>query len=252
VVIRVEAGDESVTLKVRVGAETLREEVLRALDRALADLRARAIPEVGVEGAASAPSGPAVPSEVPPEPAKTVEPPPASVATPPEATRAEVASGRGLEVGAYLMGESWSKLGALGGGLGAGSSLTSTWWCGVRVGAFQPLGLHGFAVVEGHALVEVAFTARDLAGLRFGVGAGPSLLFVSPSAALSATGATLKNAVRFEAQLSRPFRFGRFELGPWLGVRFFSAERGVRVAQRTRLVLGGVLPQAGLALTLGE
>jgi hypothetical protein len=252
VVIRVEAGDDTVSLKLRVGPATLREEVLRALDRALADLRARVAPEPQGEGAGSPPSGSTEASEGRPEPAKSEAPPAVPVVTPLEASRVAVSSERRLEVAAHLMGESWSKLGAIGGGLGAGSSFDSTWWCGVRVGAFYPLGLDGFAVLEGHAMAEVAFTARALAGLRFGVGAGPSLLFVSPSSGLSAAGSTLKSAARFEAQLSRPFRFGRVELAPWVGLRFFSAERGVHVAQRERLVLGGVLPQGGLALSFGE
>ena len=252
VVIRVEAGDDTVSLKLRVGPATLREEVLRALDRALADLRARVAPEPQGERATSAPSGSTEASEARPEPAKSEAPPPAPVVTPPEANRADLSSERRLEVAAHVMGESWSKLGAIGGGLGAGLGFDSTWWCGVRVGAFYPVGLDGFAVLEGHAMAEVAFTARALAGLRFGVGAGPSLLFVSPSAGLSAAGGTLKSAARFEAQLSRPFRFGRVELAPWVGLRFFSAERGVHVAQNTRLVVGGVLPQGGLALSFGE
>ena len=251
VLIRVEAGDDVVTLKLRAGAGTLREEVLRALDRALADLRARVSPDPQVEEAASAASGPTYASGAPPAPVKTEAPPPVPEVIPPGVSRAETSSERQLEVTAHLMGESWRKLGAIGGGLGAGLRFGST-RCGVRVGALHPLGLNEFAVVEGHAMAEVALTARALAGLRFGVGAGPSLLFVSPSSGFSAPGATFKSAVRFEAQLSRPFRLGRVELAPWLGVRFFTAERGVRVAQHTRLVLGGVLPQVGLALSLGE
>lgn len=254
-VVRVEAGDAGVTLKLRVGAATLREEVLRALDRALAELRARTKPEAPGEGVASAtsgPTGPTGPSAPEPEPAKPDAPPPVPVATPPETPRAEAASTRELAVGAQLMGESWGKHQAIGGGLGAGLSFDSSWWLGVRVGAVHPLGLSEVAILEGHALVEAAFTARALAGFRFGVGAGPSLLFVSPQSGFSATGATLKSAARFETRLSRPFRFGRVELAPWIGLRFFSAERGVRVAQHPRVDLSGALPQAGLALSLFE
>ncbi|MES1186018.1 MAG: hypothetical protein ABUL60_19545, partial [Myxococcales bacterium] len=252
VVVRVEAGDDGVTLKLRVGAATLREEVLRALDRALAELRARTKPEVSGEGVANTTSGPTGPSAPEPEPAKPDAPPPVPVAPPPEAPRAEAASTRELAVGAQLMGESWGKHGAIGGGLGAGLSFDSLWWLGVRVGAVHPFGLSEVAILEGHALVEAAFTARALAGFRFGVAAGPSLLFVSPQSGFSAPGATLKSAARFEARLSRPFRFGRVELAPWLGLRFFSAQRGVRVAQHPRVDLSGALPQVGLALSLFE
>jgi len=258
VVIRVEAGDESVTLKVRVEAATLREEVLRALDRALADLRARARPEVSIEGGASASGGTAEPLVTSPEAAKPEAPPTVPEVTAPEERREEDSS-KGerlgtsrLGVAAYLMGESWSKVGAIGGGVGAGVSFDSSWSFGVRVGGLYPIGLADLAVLEGHAMAEVAFTANAVAGLRFGLGAGPSLMFVSPRSGLSATGSTLKSAARFETALSRPFRWGRLELSPWVGLRFFSAERGVSVAQRTRLVLGGVLPQGGLALSFGE
>ena len=54
VVIRVEAGDDGVTVNLRVRATTLREQVLRALDRALADLRARVTPDAQVEAPTSA------------------------------------------------------------------------------------------------------------------------------------------------------------------------------------------------------
>lgn len=101
-------------------------------------------------------------------------------------------------------------------------------------------------------MAEVAFTANALAGLRFGVGAGPSLLFVSPRSGSFATGEAVKSAVRLEAQLGRAFRFGQVELTPWVGLRVFPAERGVRVAQQTRLRVGGGLPQVGLSLSLSE
>jgi hypothetical protein len=252
VVIRVEAGDDSVTLKLRVGAATLREEVLRALDRALADLRARVRPEAQGEVVAGATNGATEPSKAETVPAKPEAPPPAPVVTAPEVPRAEAASKRELAVGAHLMGESWGKVGAIGGGLGAGLSFDSRWWFGVRVGAVHPLGLSDFTVLEAHAMAEASYTANSLAGVRFGVAAGPSLLFVSPNAGLSAAGATLRSAARLEARLSRPFRFGRLELAPWLGLRFFSAERGVRVAQHPRVDLSGALPQAGLSLSFFE
>lgn len=257
VVIHVQAGDDGVTLKLRVRATTLREEVLRALDRALADLRAGLKPELQGDGVAGAPSTRARRSEAPSERTGSEPPPPAPPVAPaiepPEATnQAQPPSARKAAVAAQLMGEAWGKYAAVGGGVGAALRVGSAWSCGIRAGAFYPPGLGQFTVIEGHALAELAFTASSLAGLRFGVGAGPSLLFVSPSSELSAQGATFKSAVRLEAQLGRPFRFGRIELAPWLGLRFFSAERGVHVAKQTRLIVGGALPQVGLALSFGE
>jgi hypothetical protein len=99
-------------------------------------------------------------------------------------------------------------------------------------------------------MLEAAFTARGLAGLRFAVGAGPSLLFASPEPGFVAPGATLKSALRIEAQIARPFRWHRAELTPWVGARTFTAERGIRVAEQARLVVGGIRPQLGLALSL--
>jgi hypothetical protein len=252
VVIRVETGDDGVTINLRVRAATLREEVLRALDRALADLRARVTPDAQVEAPPSAVSTGAESTEaiepvthdaLPPSSPATVAPAPSSVQAPSE---------RGMELAADLIGESWGKHAALGGGIEARLNFDSPWGFGIRAGAFYPLGLGELTAFEGHALAEVAFTANALAGLRFGVGAGPSLLFVSPGSGLSASGGTFKSAVRVEAQLSRPFRFSRLAVAPWLGLRFFSAERGVRVVEQRRLILGGVQPQLGVAFSLTQ
>jgi hypothetical protein len=121
---------------------------------------------------------------------------------------------------------------------------------GIRAGALRPLALREATVIEAHAMLEAAFTAHSLAGLRFGVGAGPSLLFAFPESGFAASGATLKSAVRIEAQIARPFRWQGAELTPWVGARAFTAERGLRVSEQARLVVGGVRPQFGLALSL--
>jgi hypothetical protein len=154
------------------------------------------------------------------------------------------------EVGALFVGEMWGTKPALGGGLRAAMHFDSIWSCGIRAGALDPLTLREATVIEAHAMLEAAFTARGLAGLRFGVGAGPSLLFVSPESGFAAPGATLKSALRIEAQIARPFRWHSAELTPWLGARTFTAERGVRIAEQARLVVGGIHPQVGLALSL--
>jgi hypothetical protein len=252
VVIRVEAGDDGVTINLRVRAATLREEVLRALDRALADLRARMTPDAQVEAPPSGGSTGAESTETVVEPSTHAAPPPSTPATAaPAPSSVQAPSERGMELGADLIGESWGTHAALGGGIEAGLNL-SPWRFGIRAGAFYPLGLGQLTAFEGHSLAEVAFTANALAGLRFGVGAGPSLLFVAPSSGLAASGGTSKSAVRVEAQLSRPFRFSRLSVAPWLGLRFFSAERGVRVAAQPRLVLGGVQPQLGVTFSFTQ
>ncbi|MEO8902741.1 MAG: hypothetical protein ABI488_11985 [Polyangiaceae bacterium] len=253
VVIQVEAGDDGVTINLRVRAATLREEVLRALDRALADLRSRVTPDAQVEAPPSVVSTGAESTEAVVDPGTHDAPPPSSPApAAPAPSSVPAPSKREMELAADLIGESWGKHAALGGGIEAGLNFDSPWAFGIRAGAFYPLGLGELTAFEGHALAEVAFTANALAGLRFGVGAGPSLLFVAPSSGLSASGSTLKSAVRVEVQLSRPFRFSRLAVVPWLGLRFFSGERGVRVAEQPRLVLGGVQPQLGVAFSFTQ
>jgi hypothetical protein len=247
VVVQVSAGDESVTLKLRVRAATLREEVLRALDRALADLGARVNPEgpaapAPVSGAASG-SGVSEPESHAAEP--TSAPPPTQQPARPAQRRAIE-----TEVGAHVIGESWGSKPALGGGLRGAVRFDGTWSCGIRAGALHPLTFHEATVVEAHALFDAAVTARGLAGLRFTVGAGPSLLLASPDSGFVAPSATMKSALRIEAQVGRPFRWHRTELTPWVGARAFTGERGVRVADQARLVVGGVQAQLGLSLSL--
>jgi hypothetical protein len=257
VVVQVDAGGESVTLKLRVLAATLREEVLRALDRALADLGARLTSE-GTTAAPALASSTVTGSGVSPlgaDAAETLPPPPTAQPDPREKpreteTETETETERETEVGALFVGESWGNQLALGAALRAAVRFDSTWSCGIRTGVLHPLALDEATVIEAHALLEVAGTARGLAGLRFAVGAGPSLLFVSPESGYVAPGATLKSALRIEAQIGRPFRWRRAELTPWVGARAFTAERGLRVAEQARLVVGGVRPQFGLALSL--
>jgi hypothetical protein len=258
VVVQVDAGDDSVTLKLRVLEATLREEVLRALDRALAELSARVAPDDQAATPAPAPTS-ATESGVPqpgrdaadtadqPDAAETPPPPPPPTQEP--ASPAQLTT-TDTEVGALVVGESWRDGIALGGGLRAAVLFDSTWSCGIRAGALYPVGLREATVVEAHALLEAAITARGLAGLRFTLAAGPSLLFASPESGYVAPRETVKSAVRIEAQIGRPFRWRRAELTPWVGARAFTAERGVRVAEQARLVLGGVQPQFGFALSL--
>ncbi|HEY8946459.1 MAG TPA: hypothetical protein VIM73_19545, partial [Polyangiaceae bacterium] len=251
VVVHVNVGDDSVTLKVRVQAATLREEALRALDRALADLSARVTPEGQTAAPTSAPNtrtGSAVP---PPGTHAAADGPNAADTRPSSATHEpDQTPIRETEVGALVLGESWRDGLALGGGLRAAVRFDSTWSCGIRAGGLYPAGLREATVVEAHAMLEAAVTARGLAGLRFTLGAGPSLLFASPASGFVAPSATLKSALRFEAQIGRPIRWQKAELTPWVGARAFTAERGVRVAERTRLVLGSAQPQVGVALSL--
>lgn len=247
VVVQVNAGGDSVTLKVRVAATTLREEALRALDRALADLGARVKPAGQASDPAPAPSAATGSDRSQLEPAVAEPPASASVQQPTPPVRPLPSE---TEVGAHVLVESWGNQPALGGGLRAGVRFDATWSCGIRAGALHPLRLGEATAVEAHALLEAAVTARGLAGLRFGIGAGPSLLFASPESGFEAPGATLKSAIRVEVQIGRPFRWHKVELTPWVGARAFTAERGVRVAGQPRLIVGGLQPQVGLALSL--
>jgi hypothetical protein len=245
--VQVDTGADSVTLKLRVQTTTLREEVLRALDRALADLGARQTPDGQIAATAPAPKA-VTAADALPLGGAAAEPLPTSPSSQPAPSVRNPASE--TAVGAHVIGESWGNRLALGGGLRADVRFDSTWACGIRAGALSPLKLGEATVVEAHVLFEAAVTARHLAGLRLSVSAGPSLLFASPASGYAATGATLRSAIRIEAQLGRPFRWHRVELTPWVGARAFTAERGVRVAEQSRLVVGGVAPQFGLALSV--
>jgi hypothetical protein len=247
VVVQVSAGDDSVTLKLRVAASTLREEVLRAIDRALADLGARLTPAGQPAARAPGPSTATASdlSELGPEAAETPSPPPAREPAP-TAQPSTIET----EVGAHIIGERWGNRPALGGGLRGALRFDSSWSFGIRAGALHPPTFREATVIEAHAMLEAAVTARGLAGLRFGVGAGPSLLFASPESGFVARSATMKQAIRVEAQIGRPFRWHRVELTPWVGARVFTAERGVRIADEARLSVGGVQPQFGLTLSL--
>jgi hypothetical protein len=246
-VVQVNAGGESVTLRVRVAAATLREEALRALDRALADLGASVKPAGQAADSAPAPSAVTGADAAQPgaETTETQPPPSAQQPTPPAGPLTSE-----VEVGAHAVGESWGNRPALGGGLRAAVRFDATWSFGIRAGALHPLRLGEATAMEAHALVEAAVAARALLGLRFGIGAGPSLLFASPQSGFVAPGATLKSAVRVEVQIARPFRWHKIELTPWVGARAFTAERGVRVAGQPRVIVGGLQPQVGLALSL--
>ena len=261
VVVQVEAGGDSVTLKLRVAAATLREEVLRALDRALADLGARPTPDgptaapaptssTATRSGGSGSSGGSQPGPGAPETPEVETPETSPASSTDRSSPADARRARETEVGAVFIGESWGNSPALGGGLRAAVRFDSTWSCGIRAGALHPLALGEATVIEAHAMLEAAVTARSLAGLRFAVGAGPSLLFASPESGFVAPRATLKSALRIEAQIGRPFRWHWAELTPWVGARAFTAERAVSVAEQARLVLGGIRPQFGLTLSL--
>lgn len=236
------------------GQLPLREEVLKALDEALAQLnRANA--------GTSASETPSDVSAAPPPSASSPTPPAASApsvdvprmepraaepARPPAPSQRWL--GRGGELGVRAMAELWKDRLAMGGGASAAVNVAPALWCGLRAGAYGPLGVAEFGAVEVHAEIEGSWEIEALAGLRGSLAFGPSVLRISPPSDLSAKASTVRTAIRFEAQLSRPFRFDWLELSPWLGLRVFSAERGVRVSAEERLVLGSVLPSLGIAV----
>lgn len=236
------------------GAEPLREAVLRALDDALGEL-GRTLAPTNVE-----PAGSAVPATPQSDSPRVVAPVPAASA---EARRPAVlpaappapSSSRarrfwsGSELGVRAMVELWKDRLAIGGGAGAAINVAPAAWVGLRAGGYRPLGVSEFGALEVHAQVEGSWDMRSLAGLRSSLAIGPSVLRIAPPPDFSAAPSTVRTAIRVEAQLSRPFRFDWIQLSPWLGVRFFSGERGVRVSTERRLVLGSVLPQIGIVLS---
>jgi len=247
--IRVVAGDESVVLKSAISPSTWREQLLDLLDQALTELRARRAPQTSRPDAEAHEIVPA--QTTPPRPVEAAWPP--SPAAPPAPRARPIARPERrfqpeTEVGLRAATELWGAHFALGAGVGGARRVASRWWSGLRVGFFYVSLPNTFSVREGHAIADATFEPRAFAGLRLSLGAGPSVLVVTPRSDLLAKDGTVRIAVRVEAQLSRPFRWGQFQLAPWLGLRLFSAERGVRVSKSSQLAIGGVLPQVGLAL----
>jgi len=246
--VRVDRPPESVVVSARTSAASFRDDVLRAVEQALEELRQRqaaALP--------AAPSIDAAAAEPEPEPPVAASPaaPLAPVAPRP---RPPVVSGSPAgappparawtELSAAFTAEAWDDRAALGGALGVAQS-TPTLYYGLQAAVLRPPSqASGFTVLEAHASAQLSLQPRFTAGVRLTLGLGPSVLFVEPRGNLTAKTSTARTSLFAAAHVSRAFWLGHWALVPDFGVRLFTGERGVSVDGRQQLVLGTFALQA--------
>lgn len=247
---RLLTGPEPVVVPFTTSPATVRDDALRSLDEALRLWRARGVTVRRAELPAPRPTpAPTSPAVVRPERVVADVPPPVSPtpALPPNPPPSKPVSS---EVGPAFVAETWGERLAIGGQLETAWRLHPALWLGLRAGAFRPLRPpDGFDVLEAHLLALAIAELPGGRGLRLGVAVGPSNLLVTPGSGLSARTDTTPKAVRIEARVSRPFRWGWFELVPFVGARVFTSDRGVRIGRAEKVSLSGIDPALGLSLT---
>jgi hypothetical protein len=249
--VRVDRPPESVVVNAPTSVAGFRDDVLRAVEQALEELRRRQA--AAVPGAPSTDVARAEPE--PPAPASSA-PPPAAIAPrpdPPVAPRPLVAAPppparAWTELSGAFTAEAWDDRAALGGALGVARS-TPTLYYGLQAAVLRPAShASGFTVLEAHASAQLGVQPRFAGGIRLTLGVGPSVLFVEPQGNLTALTSTAKASLFVAAHLSRAFWLGDWALVPDLGVRLFTGERGVSVDGQQQLVLGGFALQASAGI----
>lgn len=243
--VRVESELGTATVAVKTTREAFRDEVLRAVDEALQQLKARptgnSVPTANTSADTNTPAQPESVARVRPEPAHLV-PPPAPVA-------AVILPPPRFEVSSSVLIESWPQRFALGASIAAGRA-TPAFWYAAKIAWLQPTPVPpSFDASELSFAGELGVAPPALRGVRVALGAGPSFLFIAPRGALVSRADESITSFFLAAQLSRPFWFGQVGVVPALGARYLTSERGVRVETRERLSLRGLLPQFGLGVS---
>jgi hypothetical protein len=251
--VRASTDQESVSRHVTAVPQALRDEVLRAVDELLEQLRHRP------QALAESPPAPPTPADatataVPAAPAPAPAAPAPSRAKPAPATPPVVAAAResvSTEPFASVAGEAWPSRLAAGLFLGVRRGSAALWY-GVRAGAFQPFSADSaFGVTELSLAAQVELEPHFSRGVRLGLAGGPSWLWVSPRDPIVARSSGGKTALFFDAELSRPLWLGRFALVPAVGVRWFTAKRGVKLDGDERFELRGFVPRVAVGLAYG-
>jgi hypothetical protein len=232
-----------------------REQLLAAVEAALRELSeapasaapSEAVPDVG-ENVALAPAT-AVPAPPPAATAPRALAPAAPTPPAPVVQRAP-SSARALELSLGARAEPWRDGLALGAAHGAAYG-TRVFAIGVVAAGVSELhGRDEFAISEWSGALDATWQPRWAWGFRGQLGAGPSLLLVTPRAELAARDTTQRSAWFVELALSRPIRLGSvWAVSPGLGARAFTAQRNVNVNGRRELELGGVVPRLGLGIS---
>lgn len=234
--VRIESNGGASALETLPASANLREELLGALDRAFAKL----------DQAAPIPPPAPLPEPPPAEPEPVFVPAPVPRA-PDRPTLAWLRS-FSMPLSAHAMGELWSSQLAWGGALG------SEWARGpLRYGArgavLFPLAKEAsFDATEWHGALHVAAQPAALGGIQVALGLGMGWMVVSPQAEAVSRERRVVSAPFVTVALSRALRVGRLAVVPELGVRAFTAERGVRVDEEERLAFGWLVPRLALGL----
>lgn len=244
--VRASTEQESASRRLKMTPE-LRDDVLRAVDELLDELGHHPAPTEAPPQAAASSSGPTNVAPTPPPPAPAEVPAPSrdsAPSAPPPLASAPVST----EPFASLAGEAWPDRLAAGLFLGVRRGRPLLRY-GVRGGAFRPLSSDsGFGITELSLAASLEVGPAFSRGLRLALAAGPSWLWVSPNEPITARTSGRTVALCFDAELSRPLWLGDFALVPALGVRWFTAERGVRLNGYDRFELRGFAPRVALSL----
>jgi hypothetical protein len=236
--VHVVAGDRTQSTALTLSGENAREALLAAVERTLEALERPSAPTTaGQPPAAATPPAHNATAVVAAPPKREAEPAPSSAPVPPAPER----DTRSFRVGAGVLGELWDGALGLGARLAAERRL-APWSVGAALGWLRALeGDEPFAADELHAFV---YGAREevSTGLCGSLGAGISVLTVTPAREVVAQSSTMLPLVMFELGVSRPVRFGHALLLPAVDVRLFPGRREVNVDATHRLVLPPLCP----------
>jgi cell division septation protein DedD len=243
--VRAVAGGRTQSTSLTLSGENAREALLAAVERTLEALERAGepgtAPHPAPAGTSPAQAAGTTPPSANPEPEPEPEPAPAPVPPPTER------DARSFQVGAGVLGELWDGAFGLGARLAAERRL-SPFSLGVALGWLRALaGDEPFRADELHAFAYGGLEERST-GLHCSLGAGISVLTVTPDPEVVAQSPTTLSLVMFELGLSRPVRFGRASLLPAVGLRVFPARREVNVDATHRLVLPPLCPSLFLGL----
>ena len=256
VLVRIECSGATVTVRAIAGERTEStvltlpddnpgEALLAAVEHTL-----QALERTDTTGGTTEPRLPPPPTvaAVPASPAVVgVSPPPADAPPPTSPSPPLERRPPAWELGAGVLGEAWQ------GAVGVGARVVvdqhaAPWTVGAALGWATPVGLDAaFGANELHAFAFAALEEARTTGVRGGAGIGLSALSVTPHPEVVATNSTSMSVVFFDAEVSRPVRFGQAWLLPALSLRLFPARREVTVDATRRLALPPLCP----ALFLG-
>jgi len=243
-IVEASAGTARASVRAPTSPATVVDDVLAGVDQALEVLRASRTAPNGSEPAPALPrasvSRPPTTSPRPSPAREEVSPPVARGSSSPTRNFTLVAAAGGLEA--------WSRR-AAGGLVVAARRGHAPFWLGLSGSVFRPVSQDSrFDVTELSLAVTVTLQPAFAHGVCLTLRGGPSWLWTVPDRALALHSHTVGAAFASGAELSWPIWRGRNGVMPGFGVRWFSAERGVRLDQHERFALRGLAPYVSLAV----